>query len=219
MDTLCAFISYSSVDKYLAGRLKNLLQWYGGYEIFVAHDDLTGGTIFAEEITKYITRAEFFIPLLTQSFKESDFTNQETGMAVVLDKEIIPVKLEAINPYGFINKYHALQLKPMKSQYPHHDVDNLKEVAIAICKISLSYEKNGSIYTKAKTSIAHAFCTSSDFYHTIAILQIIGQCDDFTKEELKEITEAIKTNRCVYDARGISEFKKFLTKTYKIKLD
>ena len=68
-------------------------------------------------------------------------------MAVVLDKEIIPVKLEAINPYGFVNKYHALQLKPMKSQYPHHDVDNLKEVAIAICKISLSYEeKRVNIY-------------------------------------------------------------------------
>lgn len=219
MDRLRAFISYSSVDKHLAGRLKNFLQWYGGYEIFVAHDDLTGGTIFTEEIVNFVIKADLFIPLLSPSFKESDFTNQETGMAVALYKKIIPVKLKDINPYGFINKYHALPLKAIEPQYPYPDRDNLREIAIAICKIGLLYEEDTEIYPKAKRSAVHALRVSSDFYHTIAILQLIGQCTNFTGEELEEIKNATKQNRCVYDARGIESFKSFLSTTYKIKLD
>ena len=72
---------------------------------------------------------------------------------------------------------------------------------------------------KAKRSAVHALRVSSDFYHTIAILQHIGQCTDFNQEELDEIIHAIKQNRCVYDARGIESFKSFLSITYKIKLD
>lgn len=218
MDRLKLFISYSSKDKHLVGDLKLLLESYCGYEVFVAHDDVIGGTIFSEEIIRYITDCDVFVPFLSEAFKESDFTDQETGLALGLKKVIIPIK-SGMNPYGFINKYQALTLKQTGPTYPRFDKDNRTEIAIAIGKICLSHKMEESVYIKARSSTVYAFNISSDFYHTIAAIQIIGTCVDFTEEELRIITTAIKLNRCVRDARGLDIFKTFLHKTYKIVFD
>ena len=39
--------------------LKNLLQWYGGYEIFVFYDDLTGGTILLKKLLNILPAQSF----------------------------------------------------------------------------------------------------------------------------------------------------------------
>jgi len=46
------------------------------------------------------------LPLLTDSFVRSDWTDQETGIAVALGKIIVPMKMP-VNPYGFISRYQA----------------------------------------------------------------------------------------------------------------
>ncbi len=198
--------------------MKRLLEFYCGYEVFVAHDDVTGGAVFSEEIIQYITECDVFVPFLSGAFKESDFTDQETGIALGLKKVMIPIK-SGMNPYGFINKYQALPLKQVEPTYPRFDKDNRTEIAIAIGKICLSHKMEEPLYIKARSSTVYAFSTSSDFYHTIATIQIIGACADFTAEELRAITAAIKSNRCVRDARGLDIFKTFLRETYDIAFD
>lgn len=198
--------------------MKLLLESYCGYDVFVAHDDIIGGTVFAEEIIQHITECDVFVPLLSEVFKESDFTDQETGIAIGLKKVMIPIK-SGINPYGFINKYQALPLKQIQPRYPRFDKDNRTEIAITIGKICLSSKIDEPIYIKARSSTVHAFCTSLDFYHTIAAIQIMGTCVDFTVEELRVIKTAIKSNRCVRDARGLGVFKAFLHNTYDMVFD
>lgn len=128
MDRISAFISYSSKQKVIGGKFKSYLENYCGYETFIAHDDIPGSTIWEDEIIQAIENADFFIPLISREFKKSPFTDQETGIAVFLKKKIIPIKLDEINPYGFIEKYQALQYK-----------NNMHKLALTIAQIGLIY--------------------------------------------------------------------------------
>ena len=83
MNRLKAFISYSSKQKTIGGRFKHCLEHYCGYEVFIAHNDMPAASFFPEEIIKAIKNSDFFIPLLSEDFKTSDYSDQETGAAVV----------------------------------------------------------------------------------------------------------------------------------------
>ncbi|MDE1861067.1 MAG: hypothetical protein KGH72_05135, partial [Candidatus Micrarchaeota archaeon] len=39
----------------------------------------------------------------------SDWTDQECGMAIILNQKIIPISVDKTTPYGFMNKYQALK--------------------------------------------------------------------------------------------------------------
>ena len=214
MDRVSAFISYSSKEKIIGGQFKSYLENYCGYETFIAHDDILGSTIWEDEIIQAIKDAEIFIPLISKEFKESPFTDQETGIAVFIKKKIIPIKLDVINPYGFISKYQALQYKKYPSHYSLHD--NIKEIVLTIAQIGFSYKLH---HQKIINSLIYAFCTSKSFDTTNATIKIISSYGHFTPDHLKQIVQAIKNNDQVIGAFGLVEFKKFLHKTYKITID
>jgi hypothetical protein len=104
---LRVFTSYSSLDSVMAGSLARALEAQG-CDVFVAHDDLEAGTQFQDEIVAALRTADLFLPLLTTSFAGSNWTAQETGMALALQKFIIPLRVD-INPVGFIARVQALQ--------------------------------------------------------------------------------------------------------------
>ncbi len=187
MSPIKAFISYSSMQKKIGGRFKDCLTNYCGYEVFIAHSDMPGASIFEEEIIKAIRNTDLFIPLISNNFKTSDFADQETGIAVVLEKKIIPIKLGEVNPYGFISKYQALQHKTYQTAYSIKD--NVKELVLAIAQIGLSYEP---YQQKAINSLVHAFCHSRSFEATNATIEILSHCNLLTSAQLREIIYAIK---------------------------
>lgn len=217
MNRINAFISHSSTQKTIGGRLRVCLTDYCGYKTFVAHDDIPASSVWEDEIIKAIESADFFIPLISAAFKTSDFTDQETGIAVNLQKKIIPVKLEKMNPYGFIDKYQALQYRT----YPpsHYLRDNLKELALTIAQISLSYESGSTYHQKAVNSIMYAFCTSSSFDTTNTTIEILLKCNDLSPEHLEQIARAVKKNSQIQGAFGLPRLKTFLHSTYKISID
>jgi len=99
------FLCYSHKDKQLAGEIKRNLE-KEALEIFLAHEDIEPSREWQDEIIKNLKSCDVFIPLLTRNFRESKWTDQETGAAVVQNKYILPLKVE-ITPYGFIEKYQA----------------------------------------------------------------------------------------------------------------
>lgn len=214
MNRIVAFISYSSKEKVIGGKFKSYLKNFCGYETFIAHDDIPGSTIWEEEVIKAIKNADFFIPLISRNFKESPFTDQETGIAVCLNKKIIPIKLGEINPYGFIEKYQALQYK----KYPSHYFldDNIKELVLTITQIGLNYEP---YHQKNINSLVYAFCKSNSFDATNATIKTMSNYNHFTSDHLKQIIQAIKSNSQVIGAFGLLKFKKFLYKIYNITID
>lgn len=217
MDKISAFISYASTQKIIGGKLRSCLIDYCGYEVFIAHTDIPGSKIWEEEIIKAIKNADLFIPLISNDFKISEFTDQETGIAINLKKKIFPIKLGKLNPYGFINKYQALQYKI----YPpgSYQRDNMKELALTIAQIALSYERRSILYQKAINSIVKAFCKSGSFDTANATIEIITKCNFLSENNLNEIVNAIKTNDQIKGAFGLSKLKTFLLKSYKTSID
>jgi TIR domain-containing protein len=215
MNRLRTFICYSSRQKTVGGRFKHCLENYCGYEVFVAHSDMPAASDFREEIIEAIKNADFFIPLLSEDFKSSDYSDQETGAAVISGKKIFPVKLTHLNPYGLINHLHALQYKetPEDPFLP----DNVKELVLAIAQIGLKDEK---FRQRAIASLIYAFSNSKSFESTSATIEIMVKYDNFTKSQLNVIVTAIKSkNYYIRNAYGLGKLKSFLLDKYKISVD
>lgn len=85
-----AFLSYSHQDRQLAGLIKGTLNYYG-FDTFLAHEDLQPSVEWQEIILINLKECLVFLPLLTDSFIKSDWTDQETGIAIALDKIIVPI--------------------------------------------------------------------------------------------------------------------------------
>lgn len=213
MDRISAFISYSSEEKQVGGRLKQLLIRCCGYDTFIAHDDIPGSEVWENEILHAIRNADFFIPLVSEHFKISSYADQETGCAVCLNKKIIPIKLDTINPYGFINKYQALQ-------YRKDPQDNLFELAITIAHIGLHYHPKTTYYKKSLQSLVYALCNSFSFETTNTIIRILSKCNhQFSEEHVAQIMRAMQTNSQIIGAFGLPELKRILTTSYHCRID
>lgn len=213
MNRITAFISYSAKQKVIGGNFRKCLNSYCGYETFIAHDDIPGSALWEEEIIRAIEKADFFIPLLSDDFKRSDFTDQETGIPITLKKKIIPIKLEQVNPYGFISKYQALQYKKYKNR------DNVKELALMIAEIGLANPLNSQLHQKAMNSITYAFCNSKTFGTINAIIETMSTCDHFTTVHIEQIIRAVKNNEKIRIAINMEKLKKVLSDKYNVMLD
>jgi hypothetical protein len=111
-ERLQAFLSYSTKDKVLAGRLKKEFAHLGGIELFLAPKDLEPSREqWRNRIIQSIRRCDVFLPLLTKHFKESEWTDQETGMAIALRKVIVPLKVGYPRTYGFLESYTYKKVK------------------------------------------------------------------------------------------------------------
>ncbi len=216
MNRIKVFISYSSKQKVLGGKFKYNLEKYCGYETFIAHDDIPASALWEEEIISNINSSHFFLPLISKDFRESLFTDQETGIAICLGKKIIPVNLDGTNPYGFIQKYQALQYK----KYPpgFHFQDNMSELVLTIAQIEL-YKEESSYYDGAVNSIIYAFYKSPSFEVTNAIIQLLCKCKGLSPNHIAIIKKAIETNSQVAQAYGLETLKECLRKYYKVSVD
>lgn len=217
MDRVTAFISYSSTQKTIGGKFKSYIEDYCGYEVFIAHDDILGSLVWEDEIIKAIEISDVFISLISKEFEKSPFADQETGIAAYLKKKIIPIKLDDTSPYGFINKYQALQYKKYPTSYFYSD--NVNELAISIAQVVLSYDSGTRFHGRAMNSIIHAFCNSNSFYTSNATISSMIKCKDFSKSHLKQIENAIKANRQVQGAFELPTLKRFLLDYYGLSID
>ena len=106
--TIRMFLSYSHKEKELAGEIKENLE-AGGFEVFLAHEDIEPSSEWQEEIIRNLKNCDIFIPIVSENFKESEWTDQESGIAFAEEKMIIPINLNLV-PYGFIGKFQALKV-------------------------------------------------------------------------------------------------------------
>lgn len=223
MDRIKVFISYSSEEKQIGGKLKQCLIRYCGYDAFIAHDDIPGSEVWEKEIFQAIKNTDFFIPLISQHFKQSAYTDQETGCALSFNKKIIPIKLDNTNPYGFINKFQALQYKnspPTLYWNRSYKTDNINELAISIAHIGLHYEHKSIYYKKSLQSLVYALYQSSSFDTSNVIIQILSKCNhQLSQEQIKLIITTIKNNSQVIGAFGLPELKNILNTKYRCHID
>lgn len=100
------FLSHKSEVKKEAAKLKERLNHFG-ISCFVAHEDIHPTKAWQDEIENALASMEGFVALMTETFHDSDWTDQEVGFAFARGVPIVAVRLGK-DPYGFIGKFQAL---------------------------------------------------------------------------------------------------------------
>ena len=101
------FVSYSSADKDLAGRLKRRLSEFG-ITAFLAHDDIPGGAEWKDVIRKEIRGCHLLVALVTDTYHEHEYTDQELGMAIFAEKAVVCIGVDGGTPRGFALSYQHI---------------------------------------------------------------------------------------------------------------
>ena len=101
------FLSHLSSFKKTTAILQRALRRFG-ISAFVAHVDIEPTKEWEDEIEAALFSMDALAAILMPGFKESNWTDQEIGVAVGRGVLIIPV-IRGLNPYGFIAKYQGLQ--------------------------------------------------------------------------------------------------------------
>jgi hypothetical protein len=128
----CAFISYQTSNKDIAGKLKNILTDYG-IDSFLAHEDIDVSEEWQAEIIKYLEKTTIFFCILSKNYLESIYCMQESGVAAFRSMTIIPLTVDGTSPPGFISKYQAKRIT--------FDELSIKDVIPGLLK----YDKNEGI--------------------------------------------------------------------------
>jgi hypothetical protein len=100
------FVSHLSSFKVTTAHLQSALRKFG-ISAFVAHVDIEPTREWQGEIEAGLHSMDALLAILMPGFKESNWTDQEVGVAVGRGVLIIPV-MRGLNPYGFISKYQGL---------------------------------------------------------------------------------------------------------------
>lgn len=183
---LRVFLSYHHSARKTAGRVKHCLSALG-MQVFLAHEDLEPSTEWQQEILLWLRRCDIFIPLLTKSYHASSWTDQETGIAVSLKKQILPLKF-SIDPYGFIGKFQALKARKVPEETCWKVVH-----ALASRPAFRRALKNGAINT---------FVRSKSFDESGRIAANLLKLEPFSRAQLKCIVEGGAKNQQIYGGRA-----------------
>lgn len=207
------FICHSSEERKIAGSFKSCFENYFGFQVFLAHEDLEPSIEWDPEILKNLKSADFIIPLISLNSKKSPFVNQEIGFAIALNTKIIPIKIENIDPFGFISKLQACKCDGF-SEY------NILEPATKIFFHLILNPKCTKYKTRAINSLIYALCNSNSYRTSRIIIKTLIKSEEktkLTKEQIERLTQAIQGNRQVYQELYIlPELGKILQKKYQI---
>jgi len=105
------FISYSSNDQLLANFVHSELARQG-LSVFMASVSLKPGENWSDVIRANLRNSSWVMLLASKAACQSAYVMQETGMAMITDKRLIPIVWD-INPSelpGWIDRNHALNL-------------------------------------------------------------------------------------------------------------
>jgi len=101
------FLSHVSLIRAKTAQLQKALRKFG-ISGFVAHEDIEPTKEWQSEIEKALMSMDALVAILTPGFKESNWTDQEVGVAVGRDVLVVPIR-KGLDPYGFIAKYQGYQ--------------------------------------------------------------------------------------------------------------
>ena len=180
------FLSYSNKNKKLAHRLKKALEQFGVVP-FLAHDDIRVSMPWRKEILKQLRTCNILIPIVTEAFTHSRWTDQEVGYAMGRKKLIVPVKTN-IDPYGLMGGFQAVRLN-------QHSLEE------TCWKIMASLKDHASLADDAKSGAIKFFLRSPTFDDAWTNLTGLMKCGPFARLELAEIIRGSARNQNIYGCR------------------
>ena len=176
------FLSHKTEDKVEAAKLKADLRQYG-VSCFVAHEDIHPTKEWQNEIENALFSMDALVALMTKGFHDSDWTDQEVGIAIGRGVPIISVKLGR-DPYGFIGKYQALKC-------------SWAESPLEIAKLLINNEKMKEAYIQA-LSACHSFNGGN------ALADLLPYLNNLTPVQVSTIIDIYNTNGQIRSSYGFN---------------
>ena len=100
------FISHKAEFKQDVAAFKGAMSDYG-VSCFVAHEDIEPTKQWQSEIERALFSMDILLAWMTENFSESNWTDQEIGVAIGREIPILSVRFGK-DPYGFIGKFQAV---------------------------------------------------------------------------------------------------------------
>jgi TIR domain len=195
------FLSHLASFKTQTAKLQQVLRKYA-ISSFVAHEDIEPSKEWQIEIEAALHTMDAMVVLLMPGFKESNWCDQEVGVAIGRDVLIIPVR-KGLDPYGFIGKYQGIQALNK----------SIGEVAKEIFEVIVKSPKTrGKIIGCLANTISQS-THDDDATEKVLLLQSIS---DIPKDVLENMKTTIAENNVLINSkRFIDELNK-LFNTYSI---
>ena len=121
-----AFISYSSQDEELAKFVSIHLK-QEGLSVFMAGLSLRPGQAWSSEIIENLKNSGWVILLASEAACRSAYVQQELGVALAGDKNIVPIvwDKDVRKLPGWINQKQALDLKSLSAEQARDGITNI----------------------------------------------------------------------------------------------
>lgn len=176
------FLSHKNEVKKETAELKEKLKIFG-ISGFVAHEDIHPTKEWQNEIENALFSMDAFVTLMTERFHESDWTDQEVGVAFGRGIPIICVKLGR-DPYGFIGKFQALSCP-------------WSEAPKEIVKIFVKHERMLTAYIEAVREC-------HNYEHANTLSEILPFIDRLSIDQTNQLISAFNENGQVRDSFGFN---------------
>lgn len=194
------FLSHLSSFKKNTGMLQTALKQFG-ISGFVAHVDIEPTKEWLDEIEAGLFSMDALAAIIMPGYKESDWTDQEVGVAVGRGVLIIPI-IKGLLPYGFISKYQGLKV----------DGKNISQVAESIFKILVASPKT-------RTKMLDCLIATTLQSHTVeeAIMKLghIESVKELPEAYLLRLRDAAPASVVLSDGEALTKLNKILSK-YKL---
>ncbi len=179
------FLSHKAEVKKEVASLKEQLQVFG-VACFVAHQDIRPTKEWQDEIENALHSMDAFVALMTDTFHDSDWTDQEVGFALGRGIPFIAVKL-GLDPYGFIGKFQALSC-------------NWDAVPLELVRLLIKWPRMLDAYIGA---VEHC----SSFEHGNKLAQVLPEIERLTEDQVRRLVEAFKVNGDLQGSYGFNGSK------------
>jgi hypothetical protein len=184
------FLSHVAVHKVAVAELKRKLFVYG-VSGFVAHEDIEPSLEWQGEIELALRSMDAMAALLTPEFHESNWTDQETGIAIGQGVLVVPVRLP-INPYGFLAKTQGLR----------GELTIRAALASEIVDILLRRPRTADAMREGLVVALESSTSYADSKAVTAKLKVAGSFND---DQVRRLIAAINTNSQVSRSIGVPE--------------
>lgn len=191
------FLSHLSSFKKTTGQLQSALRKFG-VSAFVAHVDIEPTREWLEEIEAGLHSMDALAAILMPGFKESNWTDQEVGVAVGRGVLVIPI-MRGLNPYGFISKYQGLNAQGK----------TVSAVAEEVFRILVTSPKTR---IKMLSCLTETTLQSKSETEAMEKLQHLGSVKDLPAAHLQKLQEGASSSRVLMSPEPLSALNALLAK-------
>jgi hypothetical protein len=176
------FITHTSTQKTNVAKLALALR-DRSVEAFVAHESIAPTEEWQRVIESALRSCDALLAWLHPGFRESDWCDQEVGVAIGRGILVIPVRFD-LDPYGFIGRYQAVTVRDQ------HPAPEMGETIFEVC---LNHELTRRAMARA---IVARFAASDSFAGARGNISLLRRVpsDAWTSDLARAAREAAAQN-------------------------